>query len=665
MFRSPSIVSVICLAMAVTGDRSQAAEWVSFTGDYANPLSWSTASVPGPTDDIEFLGQGLNVVLYSNSQTTGDVLIDFPTGVITFSPAAPGQSTKTHTAQGSFVVSSGAQAVFGSAFDQLNLNVASASVSGGSALTMSNAGAMIVNNGLNVGTAGSGTTSELTIVDPNSVLTVSGDTFLGQLGAAGRLNIDAGGRANLQDVRLAVSSFSGTSGEVLITNGGRLNASNIFMGSAAVSNANASVVVRGAGSRLVQQAGRTLQVGRAGSGSTFAFTVDQGATASVGNPDLGPGGSMNIGSGSQVTAETVFFEGGELNLAANGFLFADAINLSGSGPQSVGVTNSVLSINSVADTGAFQLATDGFFTLGEPAGAASASLTVGLGDRLDVGQALAFGVSKQTEVQINGGVVTSGEGRISQTASAAGSYVIVAGLGQWVASGDLYVGGSVFGPGGSGSLILDNAAPDAVQIAGELTIFAQGAVTMAGGGVTAGAFDNTAGGTLSFIGPNPDPVIVDGGVAQLGGVLDLMNSNYAAVLGASYPLIQTDPGQVSGVFATEQLPTASGLIKPDVQYRNDGVFLVFTPLLTGDFNADGQVDAADYTVWRDSLNSTTNLAADANGDGQVTTADYAVWQQSFGDALTFAVPEPHALLLVLGAIARRAPLRGPARHGRA
>lgn len=52
----------------------------------------------------------------------------------------------------------------------------------------------------------------------------------------------------------------------------------------------------------------------------------------------------------------------------------------------------------------------------------------------------------------------------------------------------------------------------------------------------------------------------------------------------------------------------------------------------GDFNLDGQVDAADYTVWRDTLGSKTDLRADGNGDGAVDQADLEIWQSSQTDA---------------------------------
>lgn len=51
----------------------------------------------------------------------------------------------------------------------------------------------------------------------------------------------------------------------------------------------------------------------------------------------------------------------------------------------------------------------------------------------------------------------------------------------------------------------------------------------------------------------------------------------------------------------------------------------------GDFNSDGVVDAADYAVWRDTLNATgSGLSADANFDGVVNMSDYDIWAQHYG-----------------------------------
>jgi hypothetical protein len=52
--------------------------------------------------------------------------------------------------------------------------------------------------------------------------------------------------------------------------------------------------------------------------------------------------------------------------------------------------------------------------------------------------------------------------------------------------------------------------------------------------------------------------------------------------------------------------------------------------LPGDFNRDGQVDAADYVVWRKLFGQTGNIAADANEDNVVDIKDYNLWRSNVG-----------------------------------
>jgi probable HAF family extracellular repeat protein len=54
-------------------------------------------------------------------------------------------------------------------------------------------------------------------------------------------------------------------------------------------------------------------------------------------------------------------------------------------------------------------------------------------------------------------------------------------------------------------------------------------------------------------------------------------------------------------------------------------------IVQGDYNRNGTVDAADYVVWRETLNQMgPNLAADGNGDNRVDAADYGIWRAGFG-----------------------------------
>jgi hypothetical protein len=88
----------------------------------------------------------------------------------------------------------------------------------------------------------------------------------------------------------------------------------------------------------------------------------------------------------------------------------------------------------------------------------------------------------------------------------------------------------------------------------------------------------------------------------------------------------------------------------------DNIAVAFTDVvsLTGDYNLDGKVDAADYTLWRDTLGqSGMGLAADGNRDAVIDALDYEVWKSNFGVTASgggnsaLAVPEPGTALLFL------------------
>lgn len=69
-----------------------------------------------------------------------------------------------------------------------------------------------------------------------------------------------------------------------------------------------------------------------------------------------------------------------------------------------------------------------------------------------------------------------------------------------------------------------------------------------------------------------------------------------------------------------------------------------------DYNLDGQVDMADYEVWRSTFGSTTDLRADGNADGVIDLADYTLWRDTLAAppaSFSQQTPEPATLAFVV------------------
>ena len=76
------------------------------------------------------------------------------------------------------------------------------------------------------------------------------------------------------------------------------------------------------------------------------------------------------------------------------------------------------------------------------------------------------------------------------------------------------------------------------------------------------------------------------------------------------------------------------------------------PPLPGDYNVDGEVDAADYTTWRNNLGAPAGTLPNDTDGGPIGAAQYATWKANFGTTTTGsaaqqvgAVPEPTSLWL--------------------
>ncbi|MFH7813508.1 hypothetical protein ACH0C8_16530, partial [Acetobacter lovaniensis] len=80
--------------------------------------------------------------------------------------------------------------------------------------------------------------------------------------------------------------------------------------------------------------------------------------------------------------------------------------------------------------------------------------------------------------------------------------------------------------------------------------------------------------------------------------------------------------------------------------------LFATPVVAGDYNGNGRVDAADYVLWRKG----GPLQNEVNTPGTVDPSDYDAWRARFGNVTAGsgsgslgagAVPEPSTSLLAL------------------
>lgn len=146
------------------------------------------------------------------------------------------------------------------------------------------------------------------------------------------------------------------------------------------------------------------------------------------------------------------------------------------------------------------------------------------------------------------------------------------------------------------------------------------------------------------------------GRAVLGGALNVsLLGTFAPAVGDAFDIVSSNG--LAGTFSDLLLPALGNGLAWDVQYDAFNATLeVISSVLPGDYNEDGLVDAADYTVWRDHLGQSVLLAGDTT-PGEVTQEDYDVWKSNFGAtaAPTFgtssgsqlAVPEPAAGLLML------------------
>jgi hypothetical protein len=149
---------------------------------------------------------------------------------------------------------------------------------------------------------------------------------------------------------------------------------------------------------------------------------------------------------------------------------------------------------------------------------------------------------------------------------------------------------------------------------------------------------NAANITITFLGSN-DSLSFAGSLLPKDGFQSLTDMN-----ATGFP-----PG-TPDITVTDNTPTRFPNVAGQIDLRSTSP--------TGDYNGNGIVDAADYVVWRKTLDQPASPAgsgADGDGDGTIGTGDYDFWAERFGDTVpgagggnvSGAVPEPASLVLLL------------------
>ncbi|MEM8866057.1 MAG: hypothetical protein AAGF31_10990 [Planctomycetota bacterium] len=390
--------------------------------------------------------------------------------------------------------------------------------------------------------------------------------------------------------------------------------------------------------RIDLQSGGRLTVGDRVTLNTPALAIQGGATSltqlSFATGATGSLGSVEVGGGGGVGQDASLTILDETEVGLDDLSIGDTSHTSVVSVVGGTLTQSPASIAAVGT-----------------AGGATALLAVTDGGLLQLG---------------TGGVTVAGAGRILNS----GSEVQFAGDVTLAAGGFSYretVGSGATRSFAASSTLSVADGAQATFDAATLDLSAGQTLSLAGSGKVDAAGDFTLGTesrlhvTIDTSAASVDPSVSSAGEVTLGGVLDieLPTGQPAPAPGFQRTLIAAAGGFVGG-FDNFLLPAVAG-ISWQVDVLPTSVELTAAEALPGDYNSDGLVNVADYTVWRDSLDSTSALFADGDGNGRIEIADYNLWRQAMlpPPAAVALAPEPAGMTLLLLAMATANRARRP------
>jgi T5SS/PEP-CTERM-associated repeat protein len=457
----------------------------------------------------------------------------------------------------------------------------------------------------------------------------------------GTVSINGSGSTWTNDDQLWIGE-SGT-GTLTVQNGGTLMTSSGAGGSNIIGvfgGSNGMVTITGPGSTWNNSNG--LTVGNSGNGTLL---IANGGSFTNTGTSLG-GGFAASGTAAVTGAGSTWTDSGSTNVGSTG---AGALTIQNGGNLTSG-TALIRGLNSgsgqvlVAGAGSTWTVTTGPLTIGLPEGGFTTgptTLTIIPGGTVNVAHAI--NLDANSTLNFLGGTLSAAEIGLNG--------LQFLGQFQWTA-GTLHVGIFRKSLTNQGGILAPGHSAGRTTIDGNYIQQAAGAMEIQIGGTVAGTqYDDVDISGFATLGGELQLSLINGFIPTAAQTFTVLDSS--SITGAFSNVAngqRIGVGDGSGSFLVNY---GSGSAFDHTQVTLSGFQVVALP---GDYNHNGIVDAADYTVWRDSLGHTgSGLAADGNLNNKIDAGDYDVWKTHFGThagsgtGAAAEVPEPATSMLLMWA----------------
>lgn len=186
------------------------------------------------------------------------------------------------------------------------------------------------------------------------------------------------------------------------------------------------------------------------------------------------------------------------------------------------------------------------------------------------------------------------------------------------------------------------------------TTISNGTLELSGASAKLGTGNVTVTGTGSFL-------AIDNGVADglnNGATLSVASGgllNLAAGVNERVGTLSLDTVfQPNGTYGSSQ---SNAVNKFDEYFSGTGILTVGPPILAGDYNNDGVVNAADYVLWKKNIGQPSQTLPNDTTGVIIGQPQYDLWRSNFGSntavpgsgavEMTSAIPEPSSVALLM------------------